>query len=186
MDKRALILEKLMIHNGLDKKEKDMTEETINFINENYDCFERSLKIGHVTGSAWIVDEKLENTLLTHHAKLDKWFQLGGHSDGDWNTFNVAFREALEESGLKTIYTFTDDILDVDVHTIPGKGEEPEHKHYDIRFIFVANKNEDFITTEESKELAWVELDKVSELNPDPALLRMIVKTKNLRNLKLK
>ena len=34
---------------------------------------------GQVTGSAWIVDPGHTQTLLVHHAKLNKWVQPGGH-----------------------------------------------------------------------------------------------------------
>jgi|GEM_PF-5244905 len=35
----------------------------------------------------------LSKTLLTHHRKLSKWLQFGGHSDGDENTMTVATRK---------------------------------------------------------------------------------------------
>ncbi|MEX0940357.1 MAG: hypothetical protein WDZ41_03285 [Candidatus Babeliales bacterium] len=31
----------------------------------------------HFTGSFWLFDKLGEQALLTHHAKLDKWFQFG-------------------------------------------------------------------------------------------------------------
>jgi 8-oxo-dGTP pyrophosphatase MutT (NUDIX family) len=56
-----------------------------------------------MTGSAWIVDNTGENILLTHHAKLNRWLQPGGHADGDEDILNVAQREAEEETGLKCL-----------------------------------------------------------------------------------
>ncbi len=78
-------------------------EKIYRFVDEQPTCFERSLSIGHITGSAWIVDLNRNQALLTYHRKLNKWLQLGGHADGDPNVFNVALREAQEESGLKEI-----------------------------------------------------------------------------------
>ena len=53
----------------------------------------------HVTASTWIVNPARTRVLLTHHAKLHKWVQLGGHTDEgeDWTA--AAVREAHEESG---------------------------------------------------------------------------------------
>ena len=77
-----------------------MTGDTIRFVEEHADCLLRSCEPGHLTGSAWIVSPDRTRTLLTHHLKLDKWLQLGGHADGDGDLLAVAWREAREESGL--------------------------------------------------------------------------------------
>ena len=64
-------------------------------------CFERDCwDDGHVTGSALVVDRTATRVLLTHHAKVGRWLQLGGHADGDPDPLAVACREATEESGL--------------------------------------------------------------------------------------
>lgn len=65
------------------------------------DCYQRTHLPGHLTGSAWIVDTTRQNVLLTHHAKLNRWLQPGGHADGDEDIAGVALREAEEETGVK-------------------------------------------------------------------------------------
>ncbi|MEE7565509.1 NUDIX hydrolase, partial [Xanthomonas sp. Kuri4-3] len=44
------------------------------------DAFVRERLAGHFTGSAWVVSRDGERTLLTHHRKLQRWLQLGGHA----------------------------------------------------------------------------------------------------------
>ena len=84
-------------------------------------CFERDCwEPGHITGSAWVVDTQQSRVLLTHHRKLNIWVQLGGHSDGDTNTPEVALREAQEESGLPVLPLNTA-IFDLDIHEIPAR-----------------------------------------------------------------
>lgn len=147
------------------------------FVEDHEDCFERSLMVGHVTGSAWIVDASRTHCLLVHHRKLDRWLQLGGHSDGDSDTLAVALREGLEESGLNSLRAVSSAIFDCDVHWIPERKSEPGHHHHDVRFLLEADIDEPLIVSEESNELAWVKLADVARLAGDDSVVRMVAKT---------
>jgi len=140
-------------------------------------CFERSLALGHVTGSAWIVCPLRRRVLLTHHRKLELWLQLGGHCDGDPDVRAVALREAHEESGLETLEVLGTGVFDVDVHEIPARPGEPAHLHYDARFLLAADPEARLVVSDESRALAWVELERVSSLSTDASVIRMVEKT---------
>lgn len=170
------LLAQLRRHPCADAHEASMRRELVEFVEAHENCFERSLQIGHVTGSAWIVDPDRTHTLLHHHGKLDRWLQLGGHADGDSDVRNVALREAREESGLTSVRPVSADIFDVDVHCIPARGAEPEHFHYDVRYLFEADRSEPLRITNESKDLQWVRLDRVEELTQEESILRMVRK----------
>lgn len=158
-----------------------MLSEIRAFVSSNEHCFARTLKIGHVTGSAWVLNESKTHVLLTHHAQLGKWLQPGGHCDGDPDVAEVALREAQEESGLASVRLAGNAaIFDVDAHRIPARGDEPAHVHYDIRFLAIASMDEPLIVSEESHELAWVRLDDVASLNTDASVLRMVERTRGL------
>jgi 8-oxo-dGTP pyrophosphatase MutT (NUDIX family) len=144
-------------------------------------CLERSCAPGHLTGSAWIVDRPRRRVLLTHHRKLDRWLQLGGHADGDADLLAVAVREAQEESGLASIRVLSPELFDVDVHLIPARREEPAHLHHDLRFLLEADGDEPLVISAESKDLAWVEIDRLPEYSTEESLLRMARKTPRLR-----
>jgi cob(I)alamin adenosyltransferase len=76
-----------------------------------------------------------------HHAKLNKWFQLGGHCDEDSNVLAVAIKKAQEKSGIQSIEAVDNEIFDIDIHVIPENSKQKEHLHYDIRFLLrVFNK----------------------------------------------
>lgn len=163
-------------------EEREVVEKMLKFLDSHIDCFERSLTIGHFTGSAWVMDSSHQKVLLTHHRKLDKWLQLGGHADGDSNLLNVALREATEESGIERISAISQQIFDVDIHLIPARGEEPEHYHYDVRFLLTVPEQAKYEVSDESHDLAWVPLDKIQRLTSEPSMLRMVRKSleKNL------
>ena len=147
------------------------------FVTQQPSCFENTWFMdGHVTGSAWIVCPRRRRVLLTHHRKLQKWLQLGGHSDGDSNTLRVAKREAEEESGL-IVKAIDERVFDIDIHTIPARGVKPEHKHYDIRFLFEADDSAPLTVSDESNDLRWLAIEDLSALTSEESVLRMARKT---------
>ena len=158
---RQDLIKKLENYNPEFEAEQEFRVRFLGFIKNNTDCFERTLAEGHITGSAWIVNSDRTKFLMTHHQKLDKWLQLGGHADGDTNIIRVATKEAEEESGLKSIRLKSTDIFDIDIHTIPARKNEPEHLHYDIRFLFEADESEQLQVSVESKDLAWLTYDEL-------------------------
>ncbi|MDT8410670.1 MAG: NUDIX hydrolase, partial [Wenzhouxiangellaceae bacterium] len=127
---------------------------------------------GHITGSAWLVDPSGSEVLLTHHRKLDRWLQLGGHSDGDPDTAAVALREAGEESGL-AVELLSPDILDIDIHEIPARKDDPAHFHFDVRYVVASTSGRDYQVSAESNNLAWVAIEAVESLTREPSILRM-------------
>ena len=115
--------------------------------------------------------------MLTHHAKLNKWLQPGGHADGDENIFQVALREAEEETGLKSLQLLNPLPFDFDIHIIPARNNFPEHFHYDVRFIFGASAHETLSITDESNDLKWISLSEIESYTDNVSILRMKEKT---------
>jgi len=143
------------------------------FVAEYADCFERSLAVGHVTGSAWLVDRGGALTLLTHHRKLDRWLQPGGHADGECDVLAVALQECREETGLRSLEPVTTEIFDLDIHPIPARKDEPPHEHYDVRFLVRQTGDESYTVSEESHDLAWVPLGELETYTDEPSMRRM-------------
>ena len=134
---------------------------------------------GHLTASAWIVDENREKTVLLYHRKLGKWLQSGGHiEEGETDLQLAAQREANEETGLE-IEPIGAQIFDVDVHEIPEYWNTPAHLHFDIRFLFRGDSTQIPVQNAESKGVRWVNLDQVRELvNGEESVMRMVEKTR--------
>lgn len=143
------------------------------FVRAEPNCFERSLLIGHITGSGWIVDASGTRTLLTHHRKLNVWLQPGGHADGDSDVLAVAMKECCEETGLDELAPVSTAIFDLDIHPIPARGEVPSHLHYDVRFLIRDSGDGHYTVTEESHDLAWVANAELERYTTEISMMRM-------------
>jgi ADP-ribose pyrophosphatase YjhB (NUDIX family) len=178
---RSALLALLDRHQARFSDDRDRVETIRRFVEAHADCFERSCREGHVTGSAWIASADGEQALLVRHRKLGAWLQPGGHADGDPDPAAVAWREAVEESGLESLrlvdWWRDGDAsplpFDVDVHVIPARGDEPAHLHLDIRFLLVANPEEPPRASDESDEARWIARERIAALNAEASLLRM-------------
>ena len=178
---RNHLLSQLHTYRPYSQRENAHLMKIVSLLEREPGCFLRSCIAGHITASAWVVAPDLKSVLLMHHRKLDKWLQPGGHADGDTNLAGVALREAHEESGLTSLRLMRPDIFDVDVHSIPERGNEPAHLHYDVRYLLTANPQEPLMPNGESKGFAWVALQHAESLTAaNPSILRMINKTMQL------
>ncbi len=163
----------LQNYHPVDSEERVFKKQTLQFIEAYDSCFERSLKVGHITASSWLLNRDGTHALLLHHSKLDRWFQLGGHCDGDPDTLAVAIKEASEESGIFGIKAVSSEIFDIDIHLIPENSKDKAHFHYDVRFLLQVNTDEEVSQNSESKQLKWVSKD-IKDLPTDTAsILRM-------------
>lgn len=176
---RIALIEMLKSYFPKDQEELKFKSEIINFINLNSKCFERSLDIGHITASSWLLNKGHTKALLLHHNKLNRWLQLGGHCDGNPDVLAVSIKEAQEESGILGIAPISNNIFDIDIHLIPETAKEKSHYHYDIRFLLNVTSDEEIIKNNESKELRWIgkNLNELPEQNP--SVMRMFKKWVN-------
>jgi 8-oxo-dGTP pyrophosphatase MutT (NUDIX family) len=177
--KRNSLLKLLENYSG----ESTIAAKLINFVEADVDCFERSNEAGHITASCWLVSRDGQRVLLTHHRKLNKWLQPGGHCDGDSDVLRAALKEAREESGIEEWELVEEGIFDIDTHLIPARPNEPEHFHYDVRFLFRAVENEQYVVSHESHDLAWVEHDQLNDYTTEKSMNRMSGKWQTLVKL---
>jgi len=153
-----------------DGRDHDMWARLSQFCASEPQAFDRNPETSHVTGSAFVLSPDLGSVLLTHHRKLDRWLQLGGHCDGIADVAFVALKEAYEESGLSRIAPLSERVFDVDIHEIPANANEPAHLHYDVRYLFRADAGE-ISPSDESHALEWVPLDRLHERTDAPGVL---------------
>lgn len=140
------------------------------------ECFKRENLEGHFTASAFVLSKDKKRLLLTHHAKLKKWLQLGGHADGETLLHEVALREAREEGGVEHLTFLESNPIDLDIHEIPAHKGVPAHLHYDVRYLLRCDDEERIVISDESLALEWIPLEKISLYTQEVSLLRVIKK----------
>lgn len=144
----------------------------------------QNCEVGHITGSALIVDLTQGRVLLHLHKKLNVWLPMGGHVDDETDISQVALREASEESGLTDLVFFPDASelapFDFDMHTIPESADRPEHYHLDFRYLLGTYSPETVVMDpDESLAIRWLTFDEAlasSDLMPD--VKRMVRKAR--------
>ena len=176
---REVLIEFVTNHTPFDDTERAHIMSTLEFLHKNKNCTSTDNLKGHITASAWVLSPDRTETLLTHHKKLNRWLQLGGHIEDDATIQAAALREAVEESGIENIHLIKHSIFDMDVHFIPARKEVAEHCHYDIRFLLQAETT-DFIISDESNDLAWVKLTDIGDFVSEESVLRMCRKSKQV------
>lgn len=183
MDLRPLI-ELLARYAAAWPDEAPLADRFREFVATRPDVLLRSCPPGHITASAWIVDAAGERNLLTHHRKLGRWLQLGGHVDGEIHVERAALREAQEESGMArfVLRRWADALvpLDLDVHAIPARPGEPEHLHWDVRFWLQAEPGQDLAISDESNDLRWFAPDELHAVTQEESVLRLLRKAQRL------
>jgi 8-oxo-dGTP pyrophosphatase MutT (NUDIX family) len=130
--------------------------------------------VGHVTASAFVVNEYTKKVLLLDHKTLAKLLQPGGHVESeDSSLLGATLREVEEETGLKPAELKLRSVLigspnvpfDIDTHRIPAnpKKNEPAHYHHDFRYLYTTKSSDISIDSNESNGYKWIEWDRFAE-----------------------
>lgn len=170
-------LEELARYQPSDAVEQEAQEFIRKFIIDQPAFWSRNTLAGHLTGSAWVVNEARTKAVLLHHKKLNIWVQPGGHmEDSDATMLAASLREATEETGLTDLQLGQESIFDLDIHKIPARKDEPEHWHLDVRYLFVTQQ-EELTLCEDSNDLAWFDRAQIEQLTDEESVLRMVRKS---------
>jgi len=169
-------------HVPADAAERRDLARIVSFAETYRDPFDRSIVEGHLTGSALVVSPDGAAVLLLHHRKLERWLQPGGHAEpGEAAGEAVALREAREETGIPglRLHPTAPRPLDVDVHDIPARRDEPAHQHLDLRYLVLAPSGaRGRRLVAEARALRWFGWDELEPLDLDAGLVRALAKAR--------
>lgn len=182
---KSELIDLLSQTNGVNEDTLNKFKDLIN--NQPNDFWGKKSNVAHITASSLVVNEDLTEVLLTHHKKLKKWLQLGGH----WCDFEdfpsktvleAAIKEVEEEGyGDKKIpqNVLIDGVpLDLDIHSVG------DHSHYDVCFLTQVNNSVPVDVSEESHDVKWISIDEIIDPKNqyEDRLVGMCKKVKNLAN----
>ncbi len=141
----------------------------LDFIIRNNDCLDRTNLIAHITSSAIVVNKKMDKVLFVHHNIYNSWAWVGGHNDGNPNLLEVALKEAIEETGVKTIIPYNNEIISVDIiqveNHIKNGGFVGDHLHLNATFLLIADEDEKLIIKEdENSGVKWFYISEIMNL----------------------
>ena len=143
------------------------------FLDDHTDALMRTCLAGHFTASAAIVDPSRDAALVVFHRKLQRWLQPGGHADGDADLARVARREAKEETGIIGL-RLVGGPIDLDVHEIPARLDEPAHLHLDVRFLVVTPPGAEPTLNHESEAFRWLTAAELDDPLLDASTRRLL------------
>lgn len=174
--------ELLTAHQPTDEKEAADLQTMLESATSLEDPFSRDQFPAHFTGSAVVITHDGEKVCLVLHAKLKRWLQPGGHADAidAGSMATTALREAREETGCEvTLHPTAPRPLDVDVHVIPARKSDPEHRHLDVRYLVIAT-NPDALAHDpnESHGAQWLTWEDAIARADEAPLRRMLEKAK--------
>ncbi|MDC0713662.1 NUDIX domain-containing protein [Stigmatella sp. ncwal1] len=183
MSDTAPSLEELLArHVPADAKEREDLERMRAFASALAQPFSRTQAPAHFTGSAVVVNPTGTQVVLVHHGKLKRWLQPGGHAEGgDGGCMEAtALREAREETGCQVqLHPSAPRPLDVDVHTIPARKDEPQHLHLDVRYLVVVEDPDTLVhDPAESLGAQWMGWDEALTRADEAPLRRLLEKAR--------
>ena len=142
---------------------------------EDRELTNRKNMVGHLTGSALVVDDQ-NRVLLIKHNMLKRWLQPGGHLDFEEWPADGSLRELVEETGItvdghglklhRLHGKFGEGLpIDVDSHKIPenpGKGEGP-HLHHDFQYVYELSEGAHKLNLQEEEvsQFRWLPLEEL-------------------------
>lgn len=138
----------------------------------------------HVTCSALVVHPPTQRVLLRWHERQDAWLQVGGHADeGERDPFEVARREAVEETGLTDLVPWPGPapaVVHLVVVPVPAGKGEPAHEHADLRYVLATRQPDAIVAESSSAPLRWLTLAEAHELTTEANLRETLTRTGRL------
>lgn len=148
----------------------------LQFLERNDDALLRSNLSAHLTASAIVVNKEMTKVLFAHHNIYNAYGWVGGHNDGDKDFLYVSIKEAKEETGIKDVVPYNEDILMIDSIYVGNhvKNEKivPDHIHMNVTYLLVADDDQHIEhKPDENSDVKWFDIDTVLQIVDEPRMI---------------
>jgi 8-oxo-dGTP pyrophosphatase MutT (NUDIX family) len=138
-------------------------DRTLDFLAAHPRAVDGTYPPGHVTATGLVLSADRRRVLLTLHARIGRWLELGGHlEESDAGIPDAALREATEEGGIDGL-TIAPDLFAVVVHENLPCRRAPGTDHYDVYFRLFAPPQAQPVISAESLDLAFFDVNRLPE-----------------------
>ena len=122
----------------------------------------------HMTSSCWVVNQEYTKVLMIYHNIYQSWSWMGGHNDGNANSYEVAKKELEEECGIKNYISSDSKIFSLEIAPVfqhIKKGNwVPSHLHLNLTYLFVVDEQETLIVNEEETAgVKWIPIEMLDK-----------------------
>jgi len=136
------------------------------------DVLTRNNEFGHFTSSAFVLNKERTKILMIYHKIYNSWSWTGGHSDGDSDLLYVAMKEAMEETGIKSVEPIKNDIYSIEIINVNGHEKRGKyvgsHVHLNVTYLLEADEKEELrIKEDENSGVRWVPIEEVSNVTSE-------------------
>ncbi len=160
---RADVIENLHAFVPSDRLGVADRDRTLAFLDDHPDGVDAGCQDGHVTATSLVLSADGRATLLTLHARIRRWIELGGHLEPeDADLAAAAAREGREESGRSDL-ELDPTILTVRVHENVPCRHAPGTTHFDVYHVLRSPDADHAVISDESLDLRWFDVDRLPE-----------------------
>jgi 8-oxo-dGTP pyrophosphatase MutT (NUDIX family) len=137
----------------------------LRYLSSGESIFSRENLGAHMSASGWVVNRAHDKVLMAYHNIYDSWAWTGGHADGETDLLKVAVREAMEETGIRTVRPITVDIFSLEVLTVDGHEKKgayvSSHLHLNVTYLLEADDREVLHKKEdENSAVGWFPVEE--------------------------
>jgi 8-oxo-dGTP pyrophosphatase MutT (NUDIX family) len=159
----ADVVSRLAGFSPADSYQRAARDRTLAFVTAHPQAVDGTYPPGHVTATGLVLSADRSAVLLTLHARIGRWLELGGHlEEVDSGLRAAALREAEEEGGIAGL-SIQPDLFAVAVHEHLPCRRAPGTDHYDLYFRLFAPQGSQPVISGESLDLGFFDVNRLPE-----------------------
>lgn len=163
-------IDEIRNYTPFNEQEKQDKKVALDYVATFPNILTRENDFAHMTASSWIVNKDRTKVLMIYHNIYKSWAWTGGHADGEENLCDVAIREAMEETGIRSVKTIQDSIFSLELLCVNGhvkKGKYvSSHIHINVTYLLEADETETLtIKEDENSGVRWVPMEDAVQIS---------------------